>query len=476
MRLFLEVFMKNQSATHWALSVMTISVLLSACTSHVVHERAPIKVVQVTPNPAQVAPPAQVPAQALIKVPTSTVQPTTAKPASVVAQKSVVVQKPVPTNTPSMTSQSHYATFTEWKHDFIHRALAKGINTNSLNSLMSNATLNQRVIELDRSQAEFTKMPWEYVESAASSNRISQGRSKLTENLSILTSAESIYGTPKEITAAIWGMESSYGAGMGSMDLVNALSSLAYDGRRREFAENQLLAMLLMIERGDVAASQLKGSWAGGMGHTQFIPTTWIQESIDGDADGRKNPWNRQDALTSTASYLANAGWIRGLQPFYEVRLPTGFDFLQLNSKRSLDAWKALGLVSASGEYFGGVHDAQLWLPAGQYGPALLLTKNFEVIRVYNNSSSYALGVSLLAKKIAGGNDLIQSWPRHEQPLSRTQIINLQKNLTAQGYDTQGIDGVAGSNTRQAFARWQAANGQIPDGFISQRTAGHLVW
>ena len=291
-----------------------------------------------------------------------------------------------------------------------------------------------------------------------------------------MTSAESIYGTPKEITTAIWGMESSYGAGMGSMDLVNALSSLAYDGRRREFAESQLISMVRMIERGDVTASQLEGSWAGGMGHTQFIPTTWMQEGVDGNGDGRKDPWSRQDALTSTASYLANAGWVRGLQPFYEVRLPAGFDFSQLNTKRSLDAWKASGLVSTSGEYFGGAHEAELWLPAGQYGPALLLTKNFDVIRVYNNSSSYALGVSLLAKQIAGGSGLIQSWPRHEQPLSRSQILTLQRNLTTQGFDTQGIDGVAGSNTRRAFARWQAANGQVPDGFISQRTAGNLIW
>ncbi|OOR83321.1 lytic murein transglycosylase [Moraxella canis] len=436
----------------WSALPLTISaLLLASCASQPIPDRAPIKVVQATP------------------------QPTTKPPVVVQKAPPVVVQTPTVTK-PSAGIEFQYGSFGEWKSDFMHRAVSQGVNPNLLNSLMAGAMLSQRVIDLDRSQAEFTKMPWEYVESAASSNRIRQGKSKLNENLSILTSAESIYGIPKEITTAIWGMESSYGAGMGSMDLVNALSSLAYDGRRREFAESQLISMVRMIERGDVTASQLQGSWAGGMGHTQFIPTTWMQEGVDGNGDGRKDPWSRQDALTSTASYLANAGWVRGLQPFYEVRLPAGFDFSQLNTKRSLDAWKASGLVSTSGEYFGGAHEAELWLPAGQYGPALLLTKNFDVIRVYNNSSSYALGVSLLAKQIAGGSGLIQSWPRHEQPLSRSQILTLQRNLTTQGFDTQGIDGVAGSNTRRAFARWQAANGQVPDGFISQRTAGNLIW
>lgn len=441
--------MKNIASTRSVLSVSVLTLLLAACASQPSVERMPIKVVQATPQPS--------------------VQTT-------VTTRPVVVQPSAPVSSqPAQTGQ--YANFGAWKADFVARAQAQGVNSFILNNLMAGAVLNQRVIDLDRSQAEFTKMPWEYVESAASSTRISQGKTKLNENFSTLSAAESMYGTPKEITTAIWGMESSYGSSMGSMDLVNALSSLAYDGRRRDFAESQLIAMVRMIERGDVTASQLKGSWAGGMGHTQFIPSTWMTEGVDGDGDGRKNPWNRSDALTSTASYLHNAGWVRGLAPFYEVRLPTGFDYALLNAgKRSLDAWKSAGLSAEGGESFGGAHEAELWLPAGANGPALLLTKNFDVIRVYNNSSSYALGVSLLAKRIAGGSGLVQSWPRHEQPLSRTQVQTLQRKLTEQGYDTGGVDGVIGANTRRAFARWQAANGQIPDGFISQNTASRLIW
>lgn len=434
-----------------ALAVAVVSALavLVSCATKPTTERAPIKVVEPKKEVAQPAPP------------------------PVVVTRPVVVEQPKVEVKPQPTS---YASFGDWRADFIERAIARGYDRHAINSLMSSATINQRVIELDRSQAEFTKMPWEYVESAASSNRVSQGKSKLSENNGVLSAAERLYGTPKEVVTAIWGMESSFGSGMGSMDLVNALSSLAYDGRRRDFAEKQLLAMASMINRGDASLSQFKGSWAGGMGHTQFIPTTWIEQGVDGNGDGRKNPWSSADALSSTASYLASSGWVRGLSPFYEVRLPAGFDYQLLNAgKRSLDAWRAAGLTAVD-ESFDGSHEAELWLPAGKNGPALLLTKNFDVIKVYNNSSSYALGVALLAKRIAGGSNIQASWPKHEQPLSRTQVQNLQRNLTAKGYDTKGIDGVAGANTRLAFARWQADNGQIPDGFISQNSASSLVW
>lgn len=427
------------------MSALAVS-LLAACSSTAPVKNPPIKVVQGN---------------------TTVVKPTTP----------VVVQPaPQPTKPANSNSIRYYTNFNEWKSDFINRSITKGFDANSVHALMNGASLSQRVLELDRSQAEFTKMPWEYVTSAASGNRVSQGRAKLSEYPSTFNNAQMNYGVPKEIVAAIWGMESSFGAGMGSMDLVDALSTLAYDGRRREFAENQLTAMLQMVNRGDADIAQLKGSWAGGMGHTQFIPSTWMAEGVDGNKDGVISPWGIGDSLTSTASYLKNAGWVTGLMPFYEVSLPSNFDYQLLNSKQTLDAWRQLGLSPMAGESFGGQQLAELWLPAGKNGPALLLTPNFDVIRVYNNSSSYALAVALLAKRIGGGSNLVASWPTHEIPLSRTQIQALQRNLTAKGFDTGGIDGVAGANTRKAFARWQSANGQIPDGFISQNSAQSLLW
>ena len=429
-----------------ALTVLSAAVL-TACNNTAPVKQPPIKIVHGTSIPQ----PAPMPKPVVIPTPQSAPQ----------------VQMP---------TARYYANFDEWKRDFINRTIAQGYEAGSVHRLMSGASLNQRVIDLDRSQAEFTKMPWEYVNGAASSNRVNQGRAKIGEYPTTFNNAQNNYGVPKEIVAAIWGMESSFGAGMGSMDLVSALSTLAYDGRRRQFAEDQLIAMLKMINRGDTSIGQLKGSWAGGMGHTQFIPSTWINEGVDGNNDGQISPWSIGDSLNSTANYLKNAGWIMGLMPYYEVRLPANFDYNLLANKQSLDAWRQLGLTSASGEYFGGQYLSELWLPAGKNGPALLLTPNFDVIKVYNNSSSYALGVSLLAKRIGGGSGLVASWPTYEEPLSRTQIQNLQRNLTAQGFDTGGVDGVAGSNTRRAFAKWQSANGQVPDGFISQNTARNLIW
>ena len=280
---------------------------------------------------------------------------------------------------------------------------------------------------------------------------------------------------PASIATAIWGLESSYGAGMGSMDLVSALSSLAYDGRRRDFAESQLLALRSMINRGDVNDYELKGSWAGGMGHTQFIPSTWLEQGVDGNGDGKKNPWSTADALTSTANYLANAGWVRGLPTFFEVRLPSGFNYTLLNQKQPLDAWRALGITTVGDAPLSGSAVGELWMPAGANGPVLITTQNFDVIRVYNNSTSYALAVSLLAKRINGESGIVASWPYHEQALSNSQIRQLQQRLNDAGYDTKGIDGIAGANTRSAFARWQADNGRIPDGFISQSSARDLL-
>lgn len=361
-----------------------------------------------------------------------------------------------------------YGSFSEWKQQFLRQT--------GNNQLFANASLNQQVITLDSNQAEFSKMPWEYLDSAVSTSRVNQGIQKRREQLSVLDRAETRYGVPASIVTAIWGIESSYGAAMGSTDLVNALSSLAYEGRRRSFAENQLLSMLQMVNRGDVASHQLKGSWAGGMGHTQFIPSTWLAQGVDGDGDGRKNPFTAADALTSTANYLSNSGWVAGLPAYFEVGLPQNFDYRHIGASYSLDTWRSMGVYNVGGGNFSGSHTAELWLPAGVNGPVLLITKNFNVIKVYNNSSNYALAVAALANRINSRPAFVQDFPRHEQPLSRGQVQQLQQILTSRGFDTKGADGVIGTNTRNAFAQWQAANGRIPDGFISQSTVRGLLW
>lgn len=396
-------------------------------------------------------------------------QTITVKPKPVIVKPTVVKPTPVPEPQPS------YRSFSDWKSDFSMRAIAKGNNASSVQRLLSSAYLNEQVISLDSSQPEFSKMPWDYADSAVSSGRVSTGKRKFAEQRSYLSGLQSQYGVNSEIIAAIWGMESSYGAVTGNSYIPSSLASLAYHGRRQEFAETQLLALIELLQRGDVSWSQLDGSWAGGMGQTQFIPDTWLKHGVDGDNNGHRNPWSTADALASTANYLSNSGWVRGLAPFYEATLPASFDYSVVGSKQSAARWAALGIDTIEDVSLDAGTQMELWLPAGKDGPALLLSPNFDVIKVYNNSSNYALGVSLLGKAISGQSGLRQSWPRYERPLSTSQVTRLQQRLTSAGYDTKGADGILGTNTRNAFQRWQADNGQTPDGFINQRSASSLA-
>lgn len=364
-----------------------------------------------------------------------------------------------------------YANFDAWRNDFIARVGYDNISY--IYPKLMQARHNQRVIDLDNTQAEFSKMPWEYLQSATAASRVNEGKNNLNKQRALLNQNAARYGVPAEIVTAIWGLESSYGAGFGHMDLVESLANLAFDGRRRTFAEQQLLAINAMMMQG--LNVDFKGSWAGGMGHTQFIPTTWLNFGIDGDGDGQKNPWHKADALSATANYLSQSGWITGLPAHIEVRLPPSFNSAYAQSALSLDAWQQLGLQSLDKQALMGGAIAKLWLPAGVHGPAFLTTQNFEVIKVYNNSANYALAVSLLAQKIDGKAGIMASWPVHERPLSRTQIKALQQKLTQMGYDTKGVDGIAGHNTRQAFAKWQYDHGVFADGFISQNSAKPLL-
>ncbi|MDN6275887.1 lytic murein transglycosylase [Psychrobacter sp.] len=382
---------------------------------------------------------------------------------------------PKPQPQPQPVAKPSYNTFYDWKSDFSSRSMASGYDAQTIQRLLNMASLNQQVISLDSGQPEFSKMPWEYVDSAVSDGRVSTGKRKFAEQRSFLSQLESRYGVDDEIIAAIWGMESSYGAVTGSSSIPSSLASLAYDGRRQEFAESQLLSLATLLQRGDLSWSQLDGSWAGGMGQTQFIPATWLEQGVDGDGNGHRNPWATSDALASTANYLSNSGWVRGLAPFYEATVPTSFDYSVVGSKQSAARWAALGIDTIDDVYLDADTQMELWLPAGKDGPALLLSPNFDVIKVYNNSSSYALGVSLLGKALAGQGGLNKEWPRYERPLSTVQVRNLQRRLTNAGYDTKGTDGIVGTNTRKAFQRWQADNGQIADGFITQRSASSLA-
>lgn len=380
-----------------------------------------------------------------------------------------MVQPPAP---PSPTPTSFY----DWKAYFRERAIAHGLAPQNVDQLLAQAQESASVVQQDRKQPEFSQMIWSYIDNALAKTRVDEGRRRYQAQLAFLQSLQQQYGVPAEIITAIWGMESSYGANTGKSNLPSALATLAYEGRRKEFAEQQLIALLRLIENGDVRWDQLSGSWAGGMGQTQFIPTTYWDNAVDGNGDGIRNLWDSADALASTANYLARSGWQQGLPWGYEVILPQGFDYAHVGQSYPFSGWQQLGVQLADGRLLpNSAAQGKLWLPAGHRGPAFLTTKNFDVIRVYNNASSYALGIGLLGNAIAGKPALLGAWPRDAKPLSRDQVRLLQERLNAQGYDTQGIDGVLGEKSREAFRHWQAANGQIPDGFVSLDNAAPLL-
>lgn len=380
-----------------------------------------------------------------------------------------------PVATPKIdTSIQEYNSFDEWQNDFIRRAITRGINPQVVQQIMGGATYSQSTASLDRKQPEFSKHIWSYLDSAVSANRIAQGQQNFQQQRSLLNSLSQRYSVPPEIITAIWGLETSYGANTGNSDLASALATLAYDGRRRSFAENQLFAMIELVSSGDIEVQQLRGSWAGGMGQTQFIPTTYAAHAVDGDGDGRRNLWVTADALASTANYLGHAGWQSGLPWGIEVSLPAGFNDQYVGATLSWADWQSLGVLPVNSGLPANAQ-ATLWLPGGVHGPALLTTKNFEVIKVYNNASSYALAVSLLGDAIVGRVPLSASWPREAEPLSTAQVKALQQRLQTLGFNPGSADGILGANTRSAFQAWQRSQGIFADGFVSRQTVQGLL-
>jgi len=362
-------------------------------------------------------------------------------------------------------------TFEEWQAGFRDRAMANGISRATLDAAFAGVTPNERVLELDRYQPEFTRPIWEYLDSAVSPTRIATGRAMAAEKTALLDGIEARYGVDREVVLAIWGLESAYGANYGSIPVVESLSTLAYEGRRKEFAETQLLAAFTILEAGDIEAPRMVGSWAGAMGHTQFIPTSFLDYAVDYTGDGRRDIWSADaaDALASTANYLARFGWRMGAPVAVEVRLPAGFDYLRADDDIRLSAaeWETIGIAPVSGGRLPASDGVSILLPAGAEGPAFAAYPNFRVIKRYNNATSYALAVAHLADRIAGAGPFVAAWPRDDRSLSRDETEELQRLLTRQGYDTQGTDGIVGPNTREAVRRWQADAGVRPDGYVS---------
>ena len=363
------------------------------------------------------------------------------------------------------------AGFQTWVQDFRTKALEAGVPAPVYDREMRAATYLPKVVERDRKQSEFTKTIWDYLDVAVSEDRVALGQKALAANAGLLDRIEAEYGVEKEVIAAIWGLESAYGTYRGDTDTVSALATLAYDGRRAAFFEAQLLQALTILAEGHVTRSDMQGSWAGAMGHTQFMPSSWAEFAVDFDGDGRRNIWGDDpaDALASTANYLAHWGWTRGQPWGLEVRLPAGFDHDQTTErvKKPVADWRALGVQPMAGGALPEGPEASILLPAGHTGPAFLIFPNFQVIEKYNLADAYVIGIGHLSDRLRGGPAIAAPWPRHWRALTLEERRELQSLLVAKGLDTGGVDGRIGPKSIAAVKAWQKARGDVPDGYPS---------
>jgi membrane-bound lytic murein transglycosylase B len=363
------------------------------------------------------------------------------------------------------------AGFAAWVAGFRTRALAAGITPQTFDAAFRDARFDPAVVEKDRNQSEFTKAIWDYLDSAVSDARIENGQAALRDNLALLKRIEAAYGVDKEVVVAVWGLESAYGSYRGDYPLIGALATLAYDTRRGPFFEGQLLAALTIVQSGDVGATAMTGSWAGAMGHTQFIPTSYLAHAVDFTGDGRRDIWSDDptDALASTAAYLANAGWQTGRPWGVEVTLPPGFDYGETGErvKKPVTDWQALGVRMADGGPLPDHGPASVLLPAGALGAAFLIFANFQVIEKYNTADAYVIAVGHLADRIAGGPPIRAAWPRQNRALKFDERVELQQRLAAAGFDPGTADGKIGPNTIAALRAFQRSIGAVPDGYAS---------
>ncbi|WP_445621163.1 lytic murein transglycosylase [Kushneria sp. Sum13] len=360
--------------------------------------------------------------------------------------------------------------FDQWVSEFRQTAQGQGITPATLDEALAEVRYQPRIIELDRSQPEFTRAIWEYLDSAVSSTRVDNGRQKLAEHRSAADQAQASYGVPGSVITAIWGIESNYGSNFGSFSTIDAFATLGYEGRRHAFAQEQLIAALRIIQEGDIDRDHMLGSWAGAMGHTQFIPTSFLAYAVDGDNDGRRDIWGSiPDVMASTAHYLAKNGWQPGQPWGVEVTLPEGFDYTrtELSTRQPTSAWQTQGVRPIQGQSLPAFDQGSIIAPAGAQGPAFLVGPNFRVIMRYNNATSYALAVALLSQRIEGGPGVQGNWPRGLKPLTRSQTKELQGLLNQKGFGTGTPDGIMGPNTREGLRAWQRSAGRTPDGFPS---------
>ena len=375
-----------------------------------------------------------------------------------------VIAAPAPNPTPLDSAR-----FASVLADLRAEALAAGILPATVDTAFAGLVPDGEVLELANAQPEYVKTAGEYLSLLVSEARIENGRLKLREHEAVLAAVETTYGVSRHIVLAIWGVESNYGGGMGNRRIMRSLATLAtYDTRRPQFWRGELLAALRILQSGDTTSNNMAGSWAGAMGHTQFMPTTYAVHAVDFDKDGRRDIWNSiPDALASTANYLRASGWTAANPWGFEVKVPDGFEYALSapGITKSWPEWQKLGLTRFDTRTLSAtIGPLQLLLPAGARGPAFLVGANFKAILRYNNAVSYALAVGHLADRLAGLPPLAKAWPADDRALGKGEREDMQRRLTALGFDAGTVDGVIGTGTRAAVRAFQKSRSLPEDG------------
>ncbi len=357
-------------------------------------------------------------------------------------------------------------------------AMKLGVSKDILDRVFTGIEPDSEIADLLDNQPEHVATPWGYMGRLVSDLRIENGRKQLAAHAPILAAIEQRYGVDRHVVVAVWGIESSFGTSPGTRSVIRSLATLAVsDPRRPQFWRTELLTTLTILQRGDIAPERMTGSWAGAMGHTQFMPTSYMAHAADFDGDGRRDIWNSApDALASTANYLKASGWNAGESWGLEVVLPAGFnlDVTAPGVMKSAAEWQQLGLTAPAGREWPSLGPSSLSLPAGVRGPAFLVGQNFRAILKYNNATAYALAVGHLADRLAGRPAIASSWPIDDPPLAKPERVELQRRLMAMGYDLGGADGVMGSATRAAVRAWQKKRGLDADGWAGERLLEHV--
>jgi membrane-bound lytic murein transglycosylase B len=377
---------------------------------------------------------------------------------SLVVSASATVRRPV---------HSHRDPFREFVASLWPSAEERGVSRRTFDAAFAGVSFDPKVVAMTEAQPEFVRPISDYVASAVSVDRIERGRAKAGAASAWLDKAREAYGVDESVILGVWGLETDFGDYLGSYNVVGALASLAYVRFRGDYFRDELLSALVILQQGGVVPSEMVGSWAGAMGQTQFMPSSYLAYAIDFDEGGRRDVWTHDaDAIGSTANYLAKHGWATGLPWGFEVALPPGFVLTNADSTSPapFSSFAARGVRRADRSPWPEKGEGRLMIPAGLKGPVFLVTSNFDVIKTYNNSTAYALSVALLGDAVRGGGGLAAPWPT-DRPLTAVQTQTLQAKLKKMGYDVGKVDGKIGDALHAAVRVYQERNGLAPDGY-----------